>query len=528
MRKILVALCLMTIPFAAIANKVDTTKRVVADKVVAVVGHNIILLSDVERVANQIAEIRRQEGTLNKRTEQEEAFEMLLTNKLFATCAVMDSLDHDLMPVDDEVERAMTMMVEQTGGVKALERLLGKPIYQIRADITLDKKQQQLAQIMERHIKEKVKIEFAEVKEFFDTIPSNKSKAIPQQYSYSQIVKLPPQTDERKYAIREQLLGYRQRILSGEVSLGVLAQLYSADRESARRRGEMGPTPTAYLDGNFVAAMEGLKPGEVSQIVESEFGFHLIELISMKEEGGYEMAHFRHILLKPEFTVEEGRNVTAQLDSLAGAINQGKLSFGEAALKFSDDDESKQNGGKVFNTYAYKNITGDIRSTSSRFMAEEMQDRPVDFRQLSALEEGEISAPFETTDQRGNIVYKIIRLDAIYPAHAANVNDDYELIVSEAETSKQNQYVDEWIDENIDRVYVEIDPAFWNLNFQKKGWIEAAKKTRNKKNLDIEFPTREDIDAAIEQKIKRDEEREKAAIENAVKEFEEKEAKNKK
>ncbi len=507
MKKILVALCFVAASLASVANpmKSDTTQRFVADKVVAVVGNNIILFSDVEKIAQRVLEVRREQGSLSQRTAHEEALEMLLTNKLLATCAVMDSLDQNLMPIDEMVDDAMEMMVEQAGGVKALEGVMGKPIYQIRSDITLEKRQQQLAQTMEQHIKQDVSVDFMDVKEFYDTVKTETQLTVPEQYSYSQIVKIPPQTDERKYAIREQLLGYRQRILAGEVSLGVLAQLYSADRQSAIMKGEMGPTPTAYLNGDFVRAMEGLKPGEVSQIVETEYGFHIIELISLKEEQGMEMAHFRHILLKPEFTVEETKIASAQLDSLRNVITQGKLNFAEAALKYSDDVESKQNGGKVFNTYAYTHITGDIRSTSSRFRAEEMQDKPEDFRRLSTLKEGEVSAPFQTIDAKGNVVYKIIRLDQIIPAHTANVNDDFELMVADAEEVKKFARVDEWLMDNINRVYIEIDPAFWDYNFELKGWIDAAKRTSTRGNLNIEFPTREDIREAIDAKNKRDE-----------------------
>lgn len=483
----------------SIAREVVTTEVVaqsmIADEVVAIVGNISILYSDVQRTANTIARSRQAQGTLSPLTEMEEAFAALLERNFLATCAQIDSLDQELQSIDEMVERQVNSMAAEAGGVRELEKSTGKPIYQIKSDLTLEVQQQQLAQMMEQRIRQDVTIDYTEVAEFVDTLEMTAAEMIPVQYSYSQIVRMPAQTDERKYAIRERLLSYRQRILAGETNLGVLAQLYSMDTGSAMRRGEMGPQSIYTLVNPFVEAIEKMKPGEVSEIVETEYGYHLIELIS-KTDDATPIVHFRHILLKPEFTIEERNEVIDQLDSIAIAVEAGFLDFSVAAMKYSDDISTKQNGGRAFNTRGYDE-TGDIRAASSRFVAEELW--PADSRQISSMKIGEISSPFETMDDKGNVVQKIVRLDDILPAHKANVIDDYDLLATIAERQKQALAVDKWIDKNIGRVYIEIKEDYWSMNLGRDGWVEAARKTKEGGNLNITYPTLEDIESAIEE-----------------------------
>lgn len=474
------------------SGSVDTVRRVIADEVVAIVGFNHILFSDVEKMAAKVLAERKAQGTLATSSEREAAFEMLLAQNLMAACAKLDSLDKDMSPVDDLVEREVARMIESAGGMAALERSAGKPIYQIKTEITVNYKHMQLAQVMESHIRSGVKVNYKEVADFIDSLDSDLMQTIPIQYSYSQIIKLPPQTDERKYAIREQLLEYRKRVMDKDISFGALAQLYSADRETARRRGEMGPMPVTQFVGPFASTAEALNPGEVSEIVETEYGYHIIELISKEDRKGVTFVHLRHILLKPEFTVEESRNVITQLDSIAGAVRDNKLTFGEAAMRFSNDVASVQNGGKAFNSMGYLQ-TGDIRATSSRFVAEEMQ--PADYRVISSLEIGGISDPYETLDAKGNLVQKIVRLDGITAAHTANVIDDYDLLQAVAIAAKEGVEIDKWIDDNMERVYIEIKPEYLEMNFEKNGWKVAAQRSYEGRNLKVKLP---DYDTLME------------------------------
>ncbi len=466
-----------------------SAQKLIVDEVIAIVGDNPIFLSELEANTQNIILQRKAQGTLSTLSEREEAFEQLLTKALLASCAVMDSLDKDANPIEHMVEAEVNRMSETAGGVLQLEKQTGKPIYQIKADLTIDLKQMQLAQIMEQNIRSRVKIEYAEVQEFLDNLELDETDIIPAQYSYSQIVRLPPQTDERKYAIRERLLSFRQRILDEEITLGALAQLYSVDRSSAIRRGE-ALLPINGLAPQITEALEGLKPGEVSEIIETDFGYHLAELIEYIGEGNEKQIRFRHILLKPEFTVEESRNVTNQLDSITTQIRLGNLSFADAALRYSDDKDTKQNGGRVFNKSAYMQ-TGDISNTSSKFMAEELQQ---EYRHISRLKIGEISDTFEAMDNYGNTVQKIIRLDRIYPAHKANIIEDYDLIAAIALTDKQNKAVGVWTEKNIGRVYVYIKPQYLDLNTQSKQWQAAALRSENRENIKVHIPSHTELE----------------------------------
>ncbi|MFI3299596.1 MAG: peptidylprolyl isomerase [Rikenellaceae bacterium] len=487
----------------AVTKAQDTIMRMeIADRVIAMVGNNVIMYSDLENAARNVADQRRQQGSLSDQTEKEEALESLLVQKLMATCANLDSLDKDLPAIDNMVELRVAEMAASVGGVLELERKMGKPIFQIKSDVTLEARQMQLSSTMQQYIESGVTINIGEVREYLDTLDAQYLEMVPEQYSFSQIVKIPPQTEERKYAIREQLLEYRRRILDGEVTLGALAQLYSADLQSARKRGEMGPMATGLLVQPFIDAVQEMKPGEVSEIVETEYGYHIIELISLTGTAPNQMVHLRHILLKPEFTVEESRNVVAQLDSLTTEINAGNITFAEAALKYSDDKDTKENGGKAFNTYGYYS-SGNVKLASSRYRASELQYQPYDYRELAELKVGEISEPYETMDGKGNIVHKIIRLDAITDAHVANIDEDYELIANDAKLAKTLQVFEDWVDNNISRVYVHIDSTLWDYNLQKEGWILAARRTAQEENLPVKMPTRDDIEDAITKRQER-------------------------
>ncbi len=470
-------------------------KAWIADEVIAIVGNSSILYSDLDRTAKSFAALRKERGTLSKRSVEEEALEALLKQKFMASCAELDSLDKDMRPVDADVEMNVDAMVKSAGSVKKLEEMTGKAIFQIKADMTIEMKQMELAKMMEQKIRSEVDIDYAEVREYYDTVTVKEALKIPLKYSYSQIVKQPEQTEERKYAIREKLLGYRKRILDGEVSLGVLAQLYSMDPGSARRRGEMGPMSINQFVKPFAEAARNLSVGEVSGIVETEYGFHLLELVSKTGEGNEMMVTVRHILLKPEFTVEESQAAASQLDSVKKEVVAGNITFADAALKFSDDRETNQNGGRAFNQMGYK-MSGDIRAASTEFAAEDLM--PEDYRNLSVLKIGDISSPFETTDMKGNNIQKIVKLDKILEAHNANIVDDYDMIEARAQNAKQLTVIDDYIDANLERVYIEIDSDFWDYDFEREGWVEAAKRTVNNGNLNVDVPTLEDIENAIE------------------------------
>lgn len=433
---------------------------VLADEVAAIVGNSTVLLSDIERQTRIIENNRKTNGTLSKQTPREEAFETLILQNLLSQRARRDSLDKTMEPVDGKVEQELARLINEAGSISVLEKKMGKPIYQIRSSLTSIMQDMSLAQLMQYKVQNDIKITYDEVVDFSKKIPTDSMQKVPEQYAYSKIVRMPPQTDERKYEIRERLLEYRRQILDGK-KFSVLARLYSMDG-TALNGGEMGPQSKREFVGSFVNAAEALEPGQVSEIVETEYGQHIIELISKKND----MLHIRHILLKPEFTIEESALVKSELDSIAKEVNNGRLNFKSAAMKYSDDVSSRANGGRAFNLQGYYN-SGDLRLASTLFLPDDFERIPLDYVQLRKLEVGQASESFETMDEKGNIVQQIVYLDRKVPAHVANLKNDYDVLEMYALRVKQNEHFEKWLEGAIKDMYVEIMPAFKDYNFER-------------------------------------------------------------
>lgn len=459
------------IPLMAMAmlstQKAAAQTTVLADEVAAIVGNNTILLSDIEKQATYVVMSRKERGTLSKQTPKQEAFELLLMQNVLSQRARLDSIDKEMPPIDSYVEQEIQAMIEAAGGIGKLEKINGKPIYQIRADIMRMIQNVELAKMMQNKIKRRATINYEEVERYASKIPVDSLPKIPVQYSFSKIVKLPPQTEERKYAIRERLLEYRKRAMEGE-KFSVLARLYSMDIATATMGGEMGPMSKSGLLGAFTDACEGLKPGQVSEIAVTEYGQHIIEMISMNGD----MIHCRHILLKPEFTVVETERVIKELDSVATEIRAGRLDFKSAVTQFSDDTESRENGGKSFNTRPYQE-TGDIRQASSRYMPDQLM--PAEYQQIRDMKVGDVSNSYETMDSKGNLVRQIIRLDEVIAPHSANIKQDYDVIQNMVLGEKQTTEFDKWANKTIEDMFIEISPAFKQYNFVRKAFDKKKK-----------------------------------------------------
>lgn len=439
-------------------------KQYIADEVAAMVGNSHILLSDIERTTVEILKLRQQNGVLTARPARDEAFETLLLQKMFAQQARADSLDKDLRGgIDAQVDTRIQELVRESGSVKALEKQYGKEIYSIKEDLLREAEDMQLSNMMQSNVMQKVGVTYAEVSKFLENIPMDSMEMMPEQYVYAQIVRMPPGTEERKFEVRQKLLEYRQRILDGE-SIGALARLYSLDPGTSRQGGEWGPGDINQLVYPIVEGLEGLKPGKVSEIIETEYGYHIVELISLKGN----IVHFRQILLKPQFTLDETEKETQLLDSIAKTIGTDQHKFEEAVFMYSMDLETNQNGGTVFNLRAAK-ATFDTKYATSRFMKDALN--PIDYNALSKLKPGEVSEPFQAMDDKGNVIHKIVRLNEIIPSHHANLREDYEIIADFALQDKQNRVLDKWIDKTVKKMYVWIAPDYRDYNLERN-WLK--------------------------------------------------------
>ena len=265
----------------------------------------------------------------------------------------------------------------------------------------------------------------------------------------------------------------RERIITGQTSFSVLARMYSVDG-SALYGGEMQPAPSSMYVRPFAEALEKLKPGQVSEIVETEFGFHIIELIDKKGE----LYHCRHIVLRPTYTRDELLEPALQLDSIARLIRHDSLKFEDAALRFSDDASAKMNGGIVSNhdILARQGGYDGARLTATRFLKEDFGleggKALEDYNALMRLKVGEISDSFQTSDFKGNQMSKIVKLVEIVPAHVASLEDDYVRLEEMALTQKRDRVFREWLNRKIDAMYIYIAPEFRDWEFENRKWIK--------------------------------------------------------
>ena len=455
------ALFLLAAGSAAEAKAQD---RVIGEEIVAVVGNSMVLWSDVVEAMNGMAEQQRQRGFTSNRNPQSEALEMLLMQRLLTNQARLDSLETNVGQIENLVENQINQLMDRYGSMRALEEVYRKPVYQIRDDLRERYTDMMLAQTMEYTVKGKTTVIPSEVERFYRRISRDSLPMVPEQYVYAQIVMYPPSLDEAKLRARERLLELRERIINGESFRG-LAVAYSVDPGSAMRGGEYDFMPKDGLQRPFGEALERLRVGQVSPVVETEDGFHIIELLEKRND----QYRFRHILIKPEYTPEEMSVTAIRLDSIAQVIRSGDMTFEAAALEFSQDNYSKYNGGEVTNREIVELMGEQARQTSNRFNREDLFG---DYNAIRTLKPGEISPSYQTQDLRGNQQVKIVLLKEIVPSHRANINEDYGLIEDMALEDKKNREYAEWLNKKIAAMYIKVDPKYAGGDFENKGWIK--------------------------------------------------------
>ena len=472
MKKLLsIVICLLIAASAVVAQK----RFVMLDKVVAVVGTSSVSYSDMQQYARQIIEQRRSEGYTSDRSAQNEALENLMMQKLLYNQALLDSVEISKGEVAQRVEQQVQAMIDREGSISAVEKKSHMAIYHIRDLFRRQIEEQSYAQMMQQTVVSKTKIVPGEVERFYNSLDKDSLPVIAEQYMYAQIVMFPKNMKEAKLRTRERLIEMRERIVTGKTRFATLARMYSVDG-SAIQGGELEPAPLAGFVKPFADALAELKPGQVSEVVESEFGFHLIQLIDKKGQ----LYHCRHILLRPTFTMDEILAPMRDLDSLANLIKKDSLSFEEAAKKHSDDKHSKQNGGIVTNHDLLERYSAyDAKLTATKFLKEDfgaMGGKSIDeYNAIRRLKEGEMSAPFRSNDMMGNELVKIVKLLKVIPAHKASLDEDYLRLEQLALSQKQEREFKEWLDKKIAAMYIYIAPEFRSDEFENKNWVKYSK-----------------------------------------------------
>lgn len=428
-----------------------SAQQVPIDKVIAVVGREMISLSDIE---NEITMMKFQ-GIVSENNIRCEVLESLLLQKLLIAQARIDSLRVDENMVEQQIDRRLRMIITQLGSEKATEDYFKKPLFKIKQDWSEPMREQILTQLMQQKLMKDAPIAPSDVEKFYNKIPKDSLPTMSTAYVVRQIVLNPP-TSTAAFDVREQLLHIRERIMKGE-KFNTLAVLYSQDPASAKRGGELGLRSAQDYEVSFAEAAMALKPGQISQIIETQYGFHLIQLISKE---GNDMINCRHILLKPQYATEHRVSAFAKLDSIANLIKNDSLSFENAAQQFSEDKTTRTAGGLV------------ISEESNSAVFEKDQLSPYDYQAIRELKEGEISAPYEALDSKGNTQYKIMLLVKITPSHVANIKDDYNLIQQLAKQERRQDSLNKWMSEKQEYTYIRIDPSFHDCKFERKGWIK--------------------------------------------------------
>ncbi len=446
--------------FAAVALTASAQKYSdgVVDKTIAVVGNEMIMISDLEE---EVAMMRAY-GMMSDKKGRCEILEEMMASKLFLMQARIDSLAVNNDMVEGELSNRLDMLKTNLGGEEEVVKQFGKPIYKLRQEWREAIEDQTLTQQMQQEIASKIpELTPYDVQQYVDKTDPADLPMVPIKYQLSQIC-IYPDREAANLAVKERLLAIRERIINGE-KFSTLARLYSQDPGSSRKGGELGMASKSIFWPAFSDAAMSLKPGVVSQIVETPDGFHIIEVIEKKGD----MFNARHILLKPEYSSEDREKGFHVLDSLRTELANEAVTFSLAARFYSEDPATRTNGGQM----------ADPNTGSSYYEIDQL--KPQDYAAIKDLKEGEISEPFESLDNEGrdgNLVYKIIKVDRIIPAHPASFSNDYTLLLQQAKQELQMKAIDDFIDSKIKDTYIVIDPIFGDCDFERPGWSEKIRK----------------------------------------------------
>ena len=428
------------------------------DKTVAVVGNEVILVSDIESEVQQM----QAQGRSSDRDMRCNILERMMENKIFLMQARIDSLTVNYDMVDGELNNRVDQYRTYLGGDEELEKYFGKPLYKLRQEWRQLFEDQSLIQSEQAEIANRIpEVTPYDVQQFLDTVSVEDLPMVPIKYQLSQIC-VYPDREAAAMAVKERLLSLRERVINGE-KFATLARIYSEDPGSARRGGELGMASKSIFWPAFSDAAMALRPGVISQIVETPDGYHIIEVIEKKGD----MFNARHILLKPQYTSEDREKAFSRLDSLRTKILDDEIKFNLAARFFSEDPATRTNGGQM----------ADPATGSSYFEIDQL--KPADYAAIQELKEGEISEPVESTDnegyqqgRNGNTVYKIIRVDKIVPAHPASFTNDYTELQGRVRAQRQMQAIDEFLEKKIKETYIVIDPMYKECSFGREIWSE--------------------------------------------------------
>lgn len=427
------------------------------DEVIWVVGDEAILLSDVEKARTQMTRVSGNPYCVIP--------ENLAIQKLFLHQAQIDSIDASTDQVNRYVEAQINQWVQTAGSKEKLEEYRGMTMAQIREETYDLVKDNQTMELVREHLTKDIKVSPAEVRHFFKDVPEDSLPLIPTQVEVELLAEHPQIQQEEIDRVKEELRDYTERIQNGSSSFSTLAILYSEDPGSARQGGEMDYMGKMELDPAFANVAWSLTdPKKVSKIVESQFGYHIIQLVDKRGDK----LKLRHILKKPRVEQADIDASLARLDSIAADIRNGEFTFEAAASRLSDDVDSRANRGLMFNV-TEDAATGE-RIRTSRF---KMSELPVEIaRIVEDLDVGEVSKPFTMIDKKGKEQCCIIKLRNRIKQHAATITEDFQVLSTIVRNKRSEEFILDWIRQKQRTTYVRINPEWVNCDFQYPGWVK--------------------------------------------------------
>lgn len=418
----------------------------VIDRVVAVVGQNIILQSDIEA---QYMQFRLQGGIKGSASSIRcEILEDLMFQKLMLNQAEMDSITVTDEQVESEVDRLIRYFISQLGSQENLEKYYKKDMNEIKEELRRMRRDQMLVEQVQQTILANVEVTPAEVRKCYHDLPDDSIPMVNSKYEIAHLVKKPPITLDEKLEVKDRLYKMRKRILDGE-RFSTLALLYSEDPGSAKKGGELGFHGRGEFAPEFEAAAFNLRDGEISEVVETEFGFHIIQMIERRGE----FINVRHILLTVKVSPEALQSAYNELDSIAALIHNDSLTFDEAVRELSDEKD-RISGGILVNP----------NDGSTLFDASEL-DQQVSVA-VNRMNVGEISAPVPMKTSDNKDAYRLLYLKRKTAPHKANLKDDYTLIRDWAMQKKREDIINKWIANKSQKAYIRVIDDFKDCDFR--------------------------------------------------------------
>ena len=444
--------CLLIAGFGFSTNEIIAQDNVI-DEVIWIVGEEAVLRSEVEE-----ERLRAQyEGQPIAGDPYCVIPEQLAIQKLFLHQAELDSIEVNESSVSSQVDMRMNYYISQIGSKEKMEEYFRKTSSEIREEMMTMVRNQMIIQQMQAKLTENINPTPAEIRRYYNTLPSDSIPMVPAQVEV-QILSIEPSVPlEETERIKTRLREFTERVHSGSADFSMLARLYSEDVESAKRGGELGFVGKGQLVSEFAnVAFNLTDPKRVSRIVQTEYGYHIIQLIEKKGDR----INCRHILLKPRVSVDDKVRAVERLDSIRGLVVNSGMPFELAVAQFSEDKNTMMSGGTMTN----------MNTGASKF---EYQDLPAEIaKQIYVLKEGEVSQPFAMVDRTKNKeICAIVRLKSKRDAHKANLVDDFQVIRDMYEQKLSGELIDQWIRDKQQEIYVSIDPAWRGCDFQYPGWV---------------------------------------------------------